>query len=229
ADVGTQAGPANSAIQFIDRAYFFLDAAQRQHSLFPRLAVFVLPGRIWWGLYSWGSKEDAQAALETLQALDLLGEHEVQHQIENGPAQTGWTSGMNIYAGRVLSTGEVNTYSDVDSLVSDIVSDLADWQRRVQPQLPALYARLQPYLVKEMSNRTNDQTDSDNARPVDISETITTVYEVLDPGKQALVLFTRGDKTIINPDGSGRTGNWKVKPQSVPKTIVLYLRESDHN
>lgn len=50
------------------------------------------------------------------------------------------------------------------------------------------------------------------------------IKDVLEPREPALAIPTRGDSLILNRDGTGKTGWWKINPDRVPDRLVLYVR-----
>ena len=48
--------------------------------------------------------------------------------------------------------------------------------------------------------------------------------EIIKEKGQAVVLFTRGDQFIINDDGTGKTGNWKIRLDRQIEKVIIYYR-----
>lgn len=53
------------------------------------------------------------------------------------------------------------------------------------------------------------------------------MFDVVPPNQPAVVVFSRGEKLIIDNKGSGETGNWKVDHERIRKIekVVVYLRK----
>lgn len=141
ADVGTKAQSNARKIQFIDRAYFYL-APDLRGTYFPLLTVYLFPGRLWWGLHAWGKESFAEEVRAALQDLNLAPDHEVHVGTGAFHADEAWGGGGYVSAGRQLSADELYEWQDVTALAREITADLAQWWRRLQPNLPALRKRL---------------------------------------------------------------------------------------
>jgi hypothetical protein len=51
--------------------------------------------------------------------------------------------------------------------------------------------------------------------------------ELVKPRENAIAIFTRGDLLIYDPNGDGKTGNWKVNENKLSKLdkVIIYLRD----
>lgn len=58
---------------------------------------------------------------------------------------------------------------------------------------------------------------------------IVTAKQLLDDEQSALLIFTRGNHFIIKPDGSGSTGNWRIKSTVYSEKVIVYCRQANSN
>ena len=56
-----------------------------------------------------------------------------------------------------------------------------------------------------------------------------TVFDVISPDQQAVVVFSRGGKFSFDSHGSGETGNWIVNPEILKNVekVLVYLRKPE--
>ncbi len=55
--------------------------------------------------------------------------------------------------------------------------------------------------------------------------------EMVDLGHTAMMIFTDGRNLIINNDGTGSSGVWRINKNSTPDKVIVYFRnrEKDQN
>ncbi len=51
--------------------------------------------------------------------------------------------------------------------------------------------------------------------------------DLLTQNEKAIVLFTRGVHLVIEENGRGKTGNWKLDPKRDLDKVILYVRPED--
>jgi hypothetical protein len=51
------------------------------------------------------------------------------------------------------------------------------------------------------------------------------VFDVLEAGETAIVIFTRERQLVLRPDGTGYTGNWVVDLRRAYSRVVIYNRD----
>jgi len=58
---------------------------------------------------------------------------------------------------------------------------------------------------------------------------IKTVSDVVETNDETLVIFTRGNKLIIDFDNESVTGKWNAKPAGKIKKVIIYHRQDNIN
>ncbi len=104
------------------------------------LEVHLLRGKIWWGVYVWTGKEQANQIERAFRTLGLLEEGETP---EVSPGALGypkdvWGGGVHFALGHELTAEEVERMEDLAPLVERIAADLGAYYQRFAPMGPAL-------------------------------------------------------------------------------------------
>jgi hypothetical protein len=60
-------------------------------------------------------------------------------------------------------------------------------------------------------------------------DNITNASELLQVGQSALVLFTDGNQLVLQPDGTGSTGNWRLDDDFECDKVIIYWRTDTAN
>ena len=51
----------------------------------------------------------------------------------------------------------------------------------------------------------------------------------IKPNENVIVIFTNGEKFVIQENNTGLTGEWKISPNRTVERVILYHRDDDKN
>ena len=108
------------------------------------LEVYVLPGRLWWGVYVWTFQEMAQRLQDIFADLGLVREGE-RAQVGKGALElpdTVWGGGSYFALGKDLTPEEVSTFASVDALANHLAEEITAYYHRIIPLAEAIRQRV---------------------------------------------------------------------------------------
>ena len=172
------------------------------------LEVYLLPGRLWWGVYVWTFQELPQFLKEVFTDLGLAQEGE-QVQVGKGALELPegvWGGGGYFALGKDLTPEEVGQFASVDALADHLAAEIAAYYERITPLAETIRQRVEDAFPAAPSNKERER----------IAQTLTTLFPDETQRRQVLQVF----REAILEAHRQHPGNWSVS-LAEPKKVRL--------
>lgn len=172
------------------------------------LEVYVLPGRLWWGVYVWTFQEMAQRLQDIFADLGLVREGE-RAQVGKGALElpdTIWAGGSYFALGKGLTPEEVGEFASVDALASHLAEEIAAYFNRITPLAEAIRQGVEEAFPSTPIDPERDQ----------VAQLLTALFPDEAQRRKALELFCEA----ILVAHREHPGNWSIS-LSEPKKVRL--------
>lgn len=195
--IAEQGTSDKNEIQYLNRAAISLaknlsDGSGKNGGVL-ELSVFLLPGRLWWGLHSWGARAYIERLGHTVRELNLVWQDDLIDE-GNGAlgAQEAWPSGAHFALGHEMGPDAVAAEQDLAVFCKRIAEDLVQLHVRFAPHLGDLHQAL--------------RTSNGDAMPTEVRKLIEQSLPDPEIRKQYLNLFA---DTIVEANRIA-PNNWGV-------------------
>ncbi len=172
------------------------------------LEVYVLPGRLWWGVYVWTFEEMAQRLQDIFADLGLIREGE-KAQVGKGALElpdTVWAGGSYFALGKDLTPERVNEFASVEALASHLAEEITAYYNRITPLAKTIRQRIEEAFPSTSTTPEQDQ----------IAQLLMDLFPDETQRRKALELF----REAILVAHREHPGNWSVS-LSEPKKVRL--------
>ncbi len=172
------------------------------------LEVYLLPGRLWWGVYVWTFRELAQTLADIFADLDLVYEGD-QLKVKKGALEVPyevWDGGGYFALGKDLTPAEVGQFASVDALAEHLAAEIAAYYERIMPLAETIRQRVEDAFPAAPSDKEQEQ----------IAEALIALFPDETQRRQALQLF----REAVLEAHRAHPGNWSVS-LAEPKKVRL--------